>query len=81
MKLTPNYPTLTYEVDGGFLISVIWDATRYLWDSWIRHDDYGIAIHMFSVSSEKYTLEEYIDMLENRVAATREDYAIRYMGV
>ena len=81
MTLTTNYPTLTYEVDGGFLISIIGnDATRK-WESWIRHDDYGIAIHMFSLSSEKYTLEEYIEMVENLVAAAREDYAIKYMGV
>lgn len=81
MTLTTNYPTLTYEVDGGFLISIIGNDTAGLWESWIRHPDYGIAIHMCSVSTEKYTLEEYIDMVENLVAAAREDYAIKYMGV
>lgn len=81
MKLTTNYPTLTYEVDGGFLISVIGNDVKGLWEAWIRHVNYGKATHMFSISSEDNTLEEFVDMVENHIAAAREDYAIEYMGV
>ena len=81
MKLTTNYPTLTYEVDGGFLISVIGNTSKCLWEAWIRISDYGIARHMFSIPMDGHPLEEFIDMVENHIAAAREDYAIEYMGV
>lgn len=81
MTLTTNYPTLTYEVDGGFLISIIGNMTTCTWESWIRHKDYGKATHMFSICMENHTLEEYVEMVENLISAAREDYAIRYMGV
>ena len=60
MKLTTNYPTLTYEVDGGFLISVIGNTSKCLWEAWIRISDYGIARHMFSIPMDGHPLEEFI---------------------
>lgn len=81
MKLTTNYPTLTYEVDGGFLISVIGNAATGNWETWIRHVDYGIAEHMFSVPTEEFSLDDIVDMVEDDLAAACEDYAIEYMGV
>lgn len=81
MKISTNYPTLTYEVDGGFLISVIGNAATGTWESWLRHVNYGKATHMFSVSMNDCPLEEYVDMVEDHLAAAREDYAIEYMGV
>lgn len=81
MKMTTNYPTLTYEVGGGFLISVIGNAATGTWESWLRHVNYGKATHMFSVSMNDCPLEEYVEMVENLVAAECEEYAIEYMGV
>lgn len=81
MKLTTNYPTLTYEVEGGFLISIIANMATGKWESWIIHEDYGKATHMCGVSMENYTLDEYVEMVEYLIAAASEDYAIEYMGV
>ena len=62
MKLTTNYPTLTY-TEGDYIIDIVYNEDNKEYESWLHHKDYGVKLHMFSMSFDRITYEEFVNTL------------------
>lgn len=80
MKLTTNYSTCLYDAPGGFLVMVRYNDELELFEAFLQHKAYGIIEYMFGVSSTTYSLNQFEELVEEKLVEYMENYAIEYMG-
>lgn len=80
MTLYNHFGHFVYE-HKGFLVTIRRDFNHGTYEAWLQHRDFGISMHMFTVSANTFSsvdVKEFIlDVLDDYIAM----YELEYMGV
>ncbi len=75
--------TITYDVDEGFMVDIVYDPNKARYEAWLYNKEYGVKMHMFGLpklqESDNKLLDhrDFLEIVKNNLES--EGYIQLYM--